>query len=120
MSLPRPNRNVNPQRMKTTAKKKRPPSAKMLAHLRRLNKSRRKAKKPGAKKPAAKPVKPAKPAARKPKEQPAPKPASTIPPVELPKGDAPGQTTMPVVEQAVAAAVTKPVPASAAPGEEML
>jgi hypothetical protein len=99
-----------------TAKKKHPPSPKLLAHLKRLNLSRRKkGKKPAAAKKPTKPkaVKPAKA-----KKTPAPKPVvlTPIPPVELPKGDAPGQTTMPIVEAAVA-----PQPATAAPaGEELL
>lgn len=119
--------------MKTKpAKKKRPPSPKLLAHLKRLNLSRRKK---GKKPAAAKKPKAAKPKARKaPAPKPAaPKPATStsssggqstsvvvthppIPPVELPKGDAPGQTTMPVVDAALAAAQPKP----AAPGEELL
>lgn len=106
--------------MKTTTKKKHPPSPKLLAHLKRLNLSRRKK----AKGKPTKPAKAAKKAAtrKKPKAKPAPAPApkpavapvvAPIPPVELPKGDAPGQTTMPVVETAVAAS-QKP------PGEELL
>lgn len=118
--------------MKATAKKKHPPSPKLLAHLKRLNLSRRK---------KAKVKKPAKPAAKaatrkKPKKAPAPKPVTQtassggqgttvqIPPVELPKGDAPGQTTMPVVDAAVAACgcgdQPAPAPAPAASGEELL
>ena len=112
--------------MKTKAKKKHPPSAKLLAHLKRLNMSRRK-KKPAAKakpaKKAAAPKKRSKPQA--PKPAPAPKPvAPPIPPVELPKTEPAGQTTMPVVEAAVAACGCgehKPEAApAAAPGEELL
>ena len=124
-------------------KKKRPPSPKLLAHLKRLNLSRRKK---GKKPVAAKKPKAAKPKARK---APAPKPAApkpatstsssggqgvtvthpAIPPVELPKGDAPGQTVMPVVEAACgcgepgsapAGVIQQPATVAPPAGEELL
>lgn len=122
-----------PAKSKTTARKKKGTSPKLLAHLKRLNMSRRKKKPAKAAKKAA-PKKPAKKHRKAPAAKPAaptPAPAPTpIPPVELPKGDHPGQVVMSFAATPEPAITPAPLPSGASdmvhrepaktPGEELL